>query len=652
MAGDHYRQSGYVTLQDVPDPNREYVETFQNLTGGINRFDLDYRLKGNESPFMQNLSWHNGTLTSRLGQVQIGSVPTGVKSVAPFLFDGWLLVQTQDRFRGYKLVDTGDGVAVGTACAPFTDPTFDADPGTWFRYRENVYYKAKGWYIRFSKDGTTIRGTSIHDGENVSTRDLYVPLIQINSDPDTGAGDQFQSENRLSAGKKVQYNAKSGVTVYHLPVTNITSVVLVRVDGRAQPDTAYTVDATAGTVTFNTAPPVTDPPTNNTVEIWYRKEDEDSQEAYASIMDSEVATVFGGTQDLCVVMGGTPAQPNAYFWSGHNGNTLDPSYFPMEQYNLVGDNDDPITAMGKQQNMLVIFQPNSTGRAVFGTETINGLERLTMNYTRINAEIGCDLPGSLQLIENNLVWCHRKYGVCRLKDSSAAYENNITVISRKINGDLSRVVNDGENTDYANRGLLWELREFVDGVLINGVHSVDTGTRYILSFGADIAYEWNYELSSYDNPSWFYHTGIVNVGYVAVENTNELYEVTLDGKIVIFAPVFSDFGTEPINKIYRFPPRDFGSYDRLKNIKSILVTTRSDAKTNTQLKYTCDYAERIDPTNLVVILNRLLYAAVFRRKPGYHNIHHLGIELSNNVAGDDLNIVSAQIFYEYRGRTR
>jgi hypothetical protein len=312
----------------------------------------------------------------------------------------------------------------------------------------------------------------------------------------------------------------------------------------------------------------------------------------------------------------------------------------MNQYNLVGDNDDPITAMGKQQNMLVIFQPRSTGRAVFGTVELGGsdghegLVQITMNYTRINAEIGCDLPGSLQLVENNLVWCNRRYGVCRLKDSSAAYENNITILSRKING------------DYRLDGLLEQLKLVAD----DEVRSVDTGKRYVLTFGTN-AYEWNYELSEPSNPSWFFHTGILGVGFVPLEN-EVLYEVTADGKVATFEPVFSDFGTTAIEKIYRFPPRDFGSYDRLKNIKSILVTTRSDAPTDTALKYICDYAERNDQTNLVVVPNERNFAVVFRRKPGYHNIHHLGIELSNNTAGEDLNLISAQIFYEYRGRTR
>ena len=121
MAGDHYRQSGYVTLQDVPDPNRVYVESFKNLAGGINKFDLPYHLKGNESPFLQNLSWHNGTLTSRLGQVEKWQLEKEdvypdenleVISTSQFLFNGWLLIQATDTIYALKIeaTDSGDTV--------------------------------------------------------------------------------------------------------------------------------------------------------------------------------------------------------------------------------------------------------------------------------------------------------------------------------------------------------------------------------------------------------------------------------------------------------------------------------------------------------------------------------------------------------------
>lgn len=633
----------YINNRRIPYQNREYVESFQNLTGGMNRFDLDYRLKGNESPFLQNMSWHNGTLTSRLGQVEKRVIDAvgdedSVISCSQFLFHGWLLIQTTVGFYAYKVQQTGEAQVekeVGQLW-PFGNAS-DADRkvGVFFKYRENVFFKAKGVYLRidwdYSTDVITRFLIASTRGSNYD-KAAYIPAIQIDSDPVSGAGNQYQPLNRLSDYCRVIYNITAADTVtFKTPITGFGFVTAYigenSVDGEIYE--IESMNPTTGVVVLETAPPVD---SALTLEFYYPNPD-----AKGSLVDSSTAIVFGGAQDLCVVMGGPEAQPNAYFWSGNNGLVMDPTYFPMNQYNLAGDNDDPITAFGKQQNMLVIFQPHATGRAVFGTETLDGLVQVTMNYTRINAEIGCDLPGSLQLVENNLVWCNRKYGVCRLKDSSAAYENNIVQISRKING------------DYRIEGLLEELKEVAD----DEVRSVDTGKRYILVLGDQDgkAYEWNYELSKYEDPSWFYHTGILGVGFVPLAN-EELYEVTADGKVCTFEPVFKDFDDTPIPKIYRFPPRDFGSYDRLKNIKSIIVATRTDAPTNTQLKYTVDYRERIDQTNLVVVPGELNFAEPFRRKPGYHNIHHLGIELSNNTAGDDLNLISAQIFYEYRGRTR
>jgi hypothetical protein len=356
--------------------------------------------------------------------------------------------------------------------------------------------------------------------------------------------------------------------------------------------------------------------------------------------------VFGGAQELCIVVGNSEVQPNAYFWSGNSNIAMDPTYFPINQYNLAGDAADEITAFGKQQNMLVIFQPSCTGRAVMGTVEISERVQITMNYTRINSKIGCDLPGSVQLVENNLVWCNRRLGVCRLKDSSSAYENNIVPISRKVDG------------DYQHAGLLSTLRT-IDN---SSVRSADTGTQYLLVLG-DEAYEWNYELSDYTNPSWFYHKGIKGCGFVTTAD-RRLYEVLEHGEVAEFQTCFSDFG-KAIEKVYTLPPRNFGSYDRLKNIMSILVTTRGDTRANTQLEYMCDYGHRIDPTPLRTstwcLVPRDLtfrdlasapFAFVARRKPGYHNIRHLQIKLYNNEVGADLSIVSAQIFYTFRGRQR
>ena len=610
---------------------KRYSEHVGLFTGGMNCTDAPFLLSANESPFLQNLTLRGGALRSRRGKLQIASAPTGVLSCAPFLFRGWMLLHVQDRIRACKLIATDDGVPVGTSQAPFVDPDFPLVPGVWFLYRGDVYYKTKGAYLRISAEGTLLRGTLLRD-EDASAK-VYVPVIQINTDPVTGAGERYQPENRFGAGRKVRFNARAGVTDYQLPEQGIDRVVMVKIDGTLTAD--YTVDTETGVVSFFTAPPVSDPPVNNTVEIWYRKANPD---AYSSILDCTAAAVFGGAQGLCVVMGGCASQPNAYFWSGNNGLVMDPTYFPMDQYNLAGDADAPITAFGRQQNMLVIFQPGAMGRAAFGMTEVGGLTKITMDYTRISAAVGCDLPGSVQLVGNNLVWASRRHGVCRLRDTSAANENNVQILSRKIHGEPGRP------------GLLRALYE----AETQRVRSVNTGRRYLLVLG-DHAYEWNHERSTPEEPAWFYHTGLTCVGLVP-EAGERLFAVSVDWRISEFVTSYADHD-EAIEKICELPPRTLGSFHRFKAACGVLFTTCGDAPMDTQVTWACDFAEREDPTNLTVTIpagqepNRA-FAAVFRRSPGFHSLRHLSARLYNNTAGEDLSFVSAQIIYEYRGKQR
>lgn len=653
MATGHF---DYINSKRIPYPNREYTESFDLLMGGVNTFDQPFNLKSNEAAMMQNLSWRAGVLGCRRGQVlkTIQNEPSAFKlpkesllhnpykylSVAPFLYKGWMLVQAtvndpvDDPFQIYAIKIQPNGRTaeqdVGTVALVYSANIDCTEPGVFFQYREQVFFKGPGAYESFAMITPTtdqVFHFALHP---------FIPTIQIDTEPSTGAGNRFQEENRLSDKKKVVFvPTPAGTTVFQLPVHPVDAILEVTVDGVFQTFSEdYTDDEDAGTVTFLAGH---EPATDSTVAVVYSK---DNPEARGSLMECTAAIAFGGAQELCVVIGGPASQPNAYFWSDNNSNVADPTYFPINHYNLAGENDEPITAFGKQQNMLVIFQPNATGRAVFGTETVNGLVTVTMNYTRINVEIGCDLPGSLQLVQNNLVWANRKYGVCRLKDSSAAYENNITVLSRKINGGR-----------YNFPGLLGDIASIESA---DDVRSTDTGTRYILTVGTD-AYEWNYELSSHEDPSWFLHTHVYGVGFVPLAN-DVLYEVTEDGRIATFEDgVFADFG-EAIEKFYAFPPRNFGTYDRLKNIMSAIFTTRADTDQNTQIQYICDYAERTDPTNMVVVATTedtgRPYASVFRRKPGYHNIRHLQIVISNTEVGKDLSILSAQIYYTLRGRQR
>ena len=636
--GKIYNNNNYVNLNSLPDPKTEYVLTFENLTGGLNLRDLDFELKPHESPLLQNLSWNDGALCSRRGQVQVGTLTKGdVLRCYERLWHGWMFVHAGLYLLAWKaeiVSDPETEAAVGTVHTLWDN--LEQVPGDFARYDSYLFYKTRGSYLRIAwnagSDNFTVRPLQDTPGM------VYIPMIQLNTDPATGAGDSYQPENRLSGFKRVLYHGRTDVSVYTLPVEDADSVYSVKVDG-----VPWTRGAKwnfeNGKVVFqlNSVPPAG----VNNVEIMYYKANPD---AYDSIMGCSRMAVFGGAQELCIVLGGCEAQPNAYFWSGNTREAMDPTYFPMSHYNLAGDAADAITGFGKQQNFLVIFQPKSVGRAVMATEEIGGRTQISMNYTRINAEIGCDLPGTIRLVGNNLVWASRKHGVCLLKDSSAAYENNILPLSEKIDG------------GQRQPGLLALLQS------ADAVWSADTGEKYLIGSG-EAAWEWNHSISGRDDPSWFSHTGIRGVAFVS--ELRRLWELTEDGTVAEFQRCYADFG-QGIDKIYVLPPRSFGSYDRLKNIRSMLFTTRGGFTTNTGVEYTCDYGSRTDPAPLRCRqsyrvaprdltcrdLSQHDFAFVARRKPGWHNIRHLRVKLSNNDAGADLSLISAQIFYTFRARQR
>ena len=708
----------YIGLKDSPSPKAEYVQEFGNLTGGLNLKDADYRLKASESPEMKNLLWRNGMLCSRKGQRWLSSIQLGTGYAAfEKLWHGYAFCHIGDSLYCFDVAGARGEVAAGArettlsvapgalseqnnestlrslpqtgsvsgatgvnglpgatqsrgvteaaarqvAAARQTD---EVDPtllcsgipeirGTFFLYGNQLYYKTRGAY-------KVITATYTNGGWSFAAASVsaYVPVVLINANPTTGAGDLYQPENRLASRKTVWYNASVGVRLYHLPVL-ATTVTRVEVDGVRQ-TSGWAYDPQTGIVTFNTAPPVTDPPTNNTVRITYLLE---NAAAYQSIDDCRYCTVYGGTGELCVVMAGSAEQPNAYFWSGNSDIKMDASYFPIEQYQLASSTEERIAGFGKQQDNLIVFKEGSVGKTTLGTAVLNDRIYIDMPYVPINASIGCNLPWSIQLVENNLVFANSS-GVYMLLDTTAANENNIFCISRKIDKAFTR----GEclpgaqagsaNHDSASLSEQLNERQWLSGSE-EEVCSCDDGKRYYLT-GDGETYCWDYDISTYKEPSWFYLTNTNAVAYILGD---ELCHLDASGRLTILQESFNDYGLA-IERVYRFPMSNFGSYDRRKNVNSVIVTLGAFWSENTELVYITDYEERADLTNLEVVpdyeASRVVgtrplsdkVPAVFRRRPMCRRVLHFTMRLRNNNINEDLELIGAQVFYNQQGRLR
>lgn len=446
-----------------------------------------------------------------------------------------------------------------------------------------------------------------------------------------------------AAGTTITILIKIGVVVYKLPADNIDSVVSVKVNGVSKAVTTdYTVNKTLGTVTFKVPPPVTNPITNNTVEIVYSKANPDALNA---IMDCRYATVFGGAQNVCIVLGGCDAQPNAYFWNGNDQYSMNAGYWPMSFYNFAGDTEDPITGFGKQYGELVVIKERSIGKSSFSIENVDDRNSISMTYTNINSKIGCDLPWSIQLIDNNLVFASTRGGVYIVRDSSSAYENNIMCISDKVNGTDRR------------KGLLDAVRS-VDK---DAVCSFDDDDRYWLVAGGKV-YEWEYHISEWKAPSWFLFDNIPGIAFLKTIDTS--FHLDEQGRLTQFIRTFSDYGGA-IKKVYQFPTQFYDTYDRLKDVIYCLFAVRSDTDTDITILYSTDYEERLDRTDIRNYTWKLFprnleyrslgvprYAHVEKRKPGCRHIRHFTMRMENNQNGRDMALVYAQVFYRFTGKER
>lgn len=386
------------------------------------------------------------------------------------------------------------------------------------------------------------------------------------------------------------------------------------------------------------SPPVLDAAVPNSVEITF---DAPNPDAYNAVMDCCYATTSGGGNGLCILLGGCPAQPNAVFWNSNDNLSMNPAYFPLEYYNLVGDTEDAVTGFGRQYNDLIVFKERSLCKMEYSTQTLDGRIAVSFTYKAVNAQIGCDLPQTIQLIENNLVFCNTYAGVHILLSSSAAYENNVERISLKVNGDPER----------ETRGLLYDVRRSDVPVT-----SFDDDHRYWLLVG-DHAYLWDYEISGYKNPSWFYLEGLRGMSYFR-DPAHTLYHIGdwggRLGRLTKFSSSFSDYA-QPISKHYEFPIQLLGGISRLKDVTKAVFAFGVDAASDIGLTYLTNLETRADLTGIHVpapSAGVLPGPHIVIRRPMCRHIRTFSVRLENNTAGQDLAIVSAQLQYTLQDMDR
>lgn len=315
------------------------------------------------------------------------------------------------------------------------------------------------------------------EGQWISLDDrIYVPLTMINGTPapDTkgpsgGAATQYEAANLLTPKFRAQYTSDGEGLYYFLPVSGVDDGE-IRVT--CSTNDGYTAELTipAGEeqselnpylmrsvrvnrekgylwfcVTLDIETPVAIEKSVkwNNIEITAAKTD---PEALATIRGMRRCLWYGGSRGgrhtgTRLFVTGNKDKPHLVHWSEVNN----PLYFPKDNTFYVGNAGQPVTALAKQGEKLVIFKEHETYYTTYEEGNIGSAETAGNGSAnaayfpliQLHPTVGCDCPDTIQLCENHLVWATGSGKVYGLATTNAWSDSVISLLSRNIDRALA-----------------------------------------------------------------------------------------------------------------------------------------------------------------------------------------------------------------------
>jgi|GEM_PF-1312733 len=480
----------------------------------------------------------------------------------------------------------------------------------------------------FILDGTNFKyfdGTTVLD----VTSNAYIPTISQGRNPAGITSSTKENFNFLSDSWIDSFTSDGTSTVYTLSSKNLNialaSVGEVKVNGVVT--VAFTTQLANSTITFTTAPTAG---TNNVTITGTSTGAKDPN----TIKKNKYFAFFGSR----VWLTGNPDNPASAYWSGLTLNPAkDPFYFPDNNFVVLGSSGDPNSSMNPHNDSLIMFKEHSTHRASYVLLTDGTAQ---FNFNIVNYTTGCDMPYTVQMVNNDIVFSNTYKGVCILRGVvlSRGDERSIDSIGANINGTV------------AKSGFLDE--QISD---LKKASSIDDGKRYWISIGSK-AWAWDYVIKDYSGDekvmSWWPQTNI-NANCWLIRDKEVFYGDRTTGLIVQRTKTaYNDFSVA-INKSYRFKKMDFKSPEFLKNINFMWIIVPPGTASELVIRWISDDDDETDlilatmtsraswlnykwdtftwryPTNEIVIPIR----------PNVKNTQEFSLELSNNQINQNLAAV-------------
>ena len=343
------------------------------------------------------------------------------------------------------------------------------------------------------------------------------------------------------------------------------------------------------------------------------------------LINTDITTLYGGTRSG--IADGTRRfyagyhEGNLVRWSGLN----DISYLPENNFAYVGD-DEAITALAKQYGALIVFKANSTYNMEYTYNVDNGATTVMFPITPISNEYGCDIPATLQLVNDRLVWANTNSRVYILYSQYQYSRKNIA----DIGGNVYDLLVDNPPTFAA----VWDKMYFLFSSVASGNAYVNRAI--IWDFDQSTYYNYYSNEKSQDRLSWFYW----DITEITEQLTNaQTFEdvLYLNG-----ANYYSLSETLMDSCSIKTKELDFGAPTQLKNIRRIDIMAEIVEAQTVQIDYFGDNGEILysdyraisDIGNIVIILRpHILRLRTFSVKITGTRLSIQGIIISADTAG-------------------
>lgn len=583
------------------------------LDGGIS-FDDETLISLNQSPYMVNMCYDDGgLLVTRDGQANLYETSLGTTPINGVYADYKGKTVIAHGTKLYTQINNDNPIEIYNGLT---------DSGEAFFFIFNgILYMLNGFeYIQY--DGVTVKNV-----------EPYIPKVSINRKPDGTDSTVNESWNLLGSGFTDQFNGDGTATKYKLGFDNLDSTpVKAKVDNiEIIEGSGLTVNRVTGEVVFTTAPSKG----QNNVLIT----------AYKSFLDN-AANVLKCTKAIefsnRIFITGNKDLPN-YYWASGVNDQVDASYFPTKYKYAIRGSDKAVTNFIVFHNKLIVFKEDLTAVVEAGTG-LDNTASFPISY--LNTEIGCDIPNSIQLINNCPIFANTYGGIYAIVSTMIPDEKNIIPISFNVNGSPFR------------SGILQE-----DTNSLKKASSIDYGYKYHLCVDNKVYvldYSKGFKLTKSKELTWLLYNNI-NAKQFFIRN-NELMYINRDkGMIARFIPQFNDFGNA-IHSSWKSKLMDFGYSDYIKKVKEIWLTTKANSNPNIRINYYTDKGELVD--SILISGTKLksfswndfswksftwrvqVFPATIKLKINIRKIRYFQIELTGEKTNYPLSIVNLIIKYK------